>query len=55
MSFQTEQGFDSTPDLIKKIHQLLVSLEPHIRDAGTFQQAEETLRHLEEYEDNFHK
>lgn len=55
MSLQAEQRFDSTPDLIKKIRQLLVSLEPHIRDAGTFQQAEETLRHLEEYEDNFHK
>ncbi|XP_036358101.1 protein broad-minded [Octopus sinensis] len=50
-----EEKLDSSGELVKRIKQLFICLEPYIHDARSLQQVEETLRHLEEYNDNFHR
>lgn len=42
-------------DLKNNIRQLIIDFEPHIREAGNFELAEETLIHLEESEQHFHR
>ncbi|XP_078335502.1 protein broad-minded-like isoform X3 [Crassostrea virginica] len=42
-------------DLKNNIRQLIIDFEPHIREAGNFEIAEETLIHLEENEQHFHR
>ncbi|XP_061197318.1 protein broad-minded-like [Saccostrea echinata] len=42
-------------DLKNNIRQLVIDFEPHIREAGNFEIAEETLLHLEENEQHFHR
>jgi hypothetical protein len=41
--------------LLNSLRQLIFSFEPYIREAGSADQAEETLLHLEENDENFHK
>ncbi|KAL8584561.1 hypothetical protein ACOMHN_016880 [Nucella lapillus] len=42
-------------DLMNSLRHLIYSFEPYIREAGSAEQAEETLLHLEENDENFHK
>lgn len=42
-------------ELLVSLRQLIQSFEPHIREAGSADQAEDTLLHLEENDENFHK
>lgn len=42
-------------ELLVNLRQLISSFEPYIREAGSSEQAEETLLHLEESDENFHK
>ncbi|XP_076469965.1 protein broad-minded-like isoform X2 [Babylonia areolata] len=42
-------------ELLNNLRQLIYSFEPYIREAGSAEQAEETLLHLEENDENFHK
>lgn len=42
-------------DLVQSLKQLVISFEPHIREAGSADNVEETLRHLEENDENFHR
>ncbi|KAK3607380.1 hypothetical protein CHS0354_022540, partial [Potamilus streckersoni] len=42
-------------DLVQNLRNFVISLEPHIRETGTIDQVEETLLHLEENDQNFHK
>ena len=41
--------------LLNSLRHLIFSFEPYIREAGSPEQAEETLLHLEENDENFHK
>ena len=41
--------------LYRSLRQLVLSFEPHIRDAESLSQTEEALQHLEENDENFHK
>ncbi|XP_041376240.1 protein broad-minded-like isoform X2 [Gigantopelta aegis] len=41
--------------LFRSLRQLVLSFEPHIRDAESLSQTEEALQHLEENDENFHK
>lgn len=42
-------------DLKRGLKELITSWEPIIKDAESFEQAEETLLHLEENDENFHR
>lgn len=42
-------------DLKRNLRELITSWEHIIRDAGSLDQAEDTLLHLEENDENFHK
>lgn len=42
-------------DLKNNIRQLIIDFEPHIRESGNFEIAEETLIHLEESDQHFHR
>jgi len=42
-------------ELKRHLRELVTSWEGIIRDAGSLGQAEETLLHLEENDENFHK
>ena len=42
-------------DLKRGLHELIVSWENIIREAGSLEAAEDTLLHLEENDENFHK
>ena len=41
--------------LLNSLRHLIFSFEPYIREAGSPEQAEEMLLHLEENDENFHK
>lgn len=42
-------------ELIQNLKQLVISFDPHIKESGSVEQAEETLLHLEENDENFHR
>lgn len=42
-------------ELINGIKQLVISVEKYMQEAGSFEQAEERIRHLEENDEEFHK
>ncbi|CAG2217907.1 unnamed protein product [Mytilus edulis] len=42
-------------DLVQNLRQLVISFEPQIREAGTVDQSEEALYHLEENDEHFHR
>jgi len=42
-------------ELVASLKQLLPSFAPHIKDAGSVEQAEPALVHMEENDENFHK
>lgn len=42
-------------ELQRGLRELVISLEGVIRDAGSLEQAEDTLLHLEENDESFHK
>ncbi|XP_052817688.1 protein broad-minded-like isoform X1 [Mya arenaria] len=42
-------------ELVQNLRQLVISCEPHIREAGSIENVEETLHHLEENDDKFHR
>ncbi|XP_052230944.1 protein broad-minded-like isoform X2 [Dreissena polymorpha] len=42
-------------ELVQHLRQLVISCEPHIREAGSVENVEETLQHLEENDDKFHR
>ena len=42
-------------DLVKSLKQLVISFGPYIREAGSAEQAEELLLHMEESDENFHR
>lgn len=42
-------------ELVQNLRQLVISFEPQIREAGTVDQAEEALYHLEENDEYFHR
>ncbi|XP_053402163.1 protein broad-minded-like isoform X2 [Mercenaria mercenaria] len=48
------KGLESE-DLVQNLRQLVISFEPHIREAGSAEHVEETLHHLEESDENFHR
>lgn len=48
------KGLESE-DLVQNLRQLVISFEPHIREAGSVEHVEETLHHLEENDENFHR
>lgn len=41
--------------LVSCLRQLIVNCEPFLREAGSLDQAEDALLHLEENDENFHK
>ena len=49
-----EEGDDVT-DLTKSLKQLLTSFTPYIREAGSAEQTEQAILHLEESDENFHR
>ena len=48
------KGLESE-ELVQNLRQLVISFEPHIREAGSAEQAEDSLLHLEENDENFHR
>ncbi|XP_060080662.1 protein broad-minded-like [Ylistrum balloti] len=42
-------------DLIQNLRHLLINFDPHIREAGSSDQVEEALVHMEENDENFHR
>ena len=42
-------------ELVTSLKQLIISFSPYLKEAGTVEQAEETLLHLEENDENFHR
>ncbi|KAL5021697.1 hypothetical protein ScPMuIL_000852 [Solemya velum] len=42
-------------ELVQNLRHLVINFEPHIREAESVDQIEETLRNLEEIDENFHK
>lgn len=42
-------------ELVQNLRQLVINFETHIREAESVDQIEETLRNLEEIDENFHK
>ena len=54
LSKMSIQGLEGE-DLLKNIRQLVFSFDPHIREAGSMEQVEEALLHMEENDQNFHK
>jgi hypothetical protein len=48
------KGLESE-ELVQNLRQLVISFEPHIREAGSTEHVEETLHHLEENDENFHR
>jgi len=51
MAFKGLEG----DELVQNLKQLLISFEPHIREAGSSDQAEEAILQLEENDENFHR
>ncbi|KAL4234490.1 hypothetical protein ACF0H5_006135 [Mactra antiquata] len=48
------KGLESE-ELVQNLRHLVISFEPHIREAGSVENAEETLHHLEENDEHFHR
>ena len=48
------KGLESE-ELVQNLRQLLISFEPQLREAGSAEQAEDCLLHLEENDENFHR
>ncbi len=42
-------------ELVASLRQLVISFRPYIREAGSAEQAEEALLHMEEINENFHR
>ena len=42
-------------ELVNSLKDLIINLGPYVRDAGSVEQAESTLTHLEEVDNRFHK
>ena len=42
-------------DLVQNLRQLVINCDSHIREAGSIENVEETLLHLEENDDKFHR
>ena len=41
--------------LVNSLKQLVICFGPHMKEAGTYEQAEDTLLRLEEVDKNYHK
>lgn len=48
------KGLDSE-ELVQNLRHFLISVESHIKEAGSAEQTEDCLLHLEENDENFHK
>lgn len=42
-------------ELVNNLKHLVLGFEPHVREAGSLEQVEDILQHLEENEQHFHR
>ena len=45
----------SVDELVQGMKQLVLGLSPYLREAGSLEQAEDAILHMEEYDENFHR